>query len=102
MTHAIKFMINIPDDMKKSGRSFTVIRLHNGVAEVLEDSDTDPDTITIESDRFSVYTLTYKDEIQNIPDTGERREWTYAVIMLMSGGVLLAMLRKKKRKTADI
>ena len=63
LTNTVKFIINIPDELKKFGRNFTVIKLHNGVAEVSEDSDTDLDTITIKSDRFSVYTLAYKKEI---------------------------------------
>ncbi|MCM1536449.1 MAG: hypothetical protein NC126_11055 [Clostridium sp.] len=61
----IKIVITVPDSLKNVGsnhtRNFTVIRVHNGQAEVLTDLDSDSDTITIETNRFSIYTIAYKD-----------------------------------------
>ncbi|MDD4326934.1 MAG: InlB B-repeat-containing protein [Eubacteriales bacterium] len=94
LAHPIRFVIAIPEEYLETGRSFMVIRLHDGVAEVLEDTDDDPATVTIESDCFSVYTLAYKDAA---PGTGERGVWLSFVIMLVSlCGVILIFRRKRK------
>ena len=53
--------IAIPDDLKADGRDYAVIRIHDGVAELLEDTDDDPDTLTIATDKFSTYAIVYKD-----------------------------------------
>ncbi len=61
----IKVVLTIPDSLKntdsKQTRSYAVVRVHNNVAELLKDIDTDEDTITIETDRFSIYAIVYKD-----------------------------------------
>ncbi len=41
---------------------YSVIRVHNGTATVLRDLDSAPDTVTIETDKFSTYALTYKEK----------------------------------------
>ncbi|RHP30034.1 leucine-rich repeat protein [Lachnotalea sp. AF33-28] len=51
-------------------RSFSILRLHTGEdgtlqAQILPDLDSSPDTVTIKSDRFSVYSLIYRDQKQN-------------------------------------
>lgn len=61
----IRIVINVPDSLKntssKKTRTFAVIRVHNGNAELLTDLDNNADTITIETDRFSTYAIVYKD-----------------------------------------
>ena len=61
----IKIVITVPDSLKntdsKKTRTFAVIRVHNGNAELLTDLDNSADTITIETDRFSTYAIVYKD-----------------------------------------
>lgn len=47
-------------------RTFAVIRVHGGAAEILNDLDDSADTITIATDRFSSYTIVYRDT----PDGG--------------------------------
>ena len=55
----------VPDGLKNTDstktREFAVVRLHDGVAEVLSDGDQDESTVTVETDRFSTYVLVYKD-----------------------------------------
>lgn len=67
---ALLITIKVPDSLKntdsKRARTFAVIRVHNGVAEMLEDLDDADDTITIASDRFSSYAIVYKES-----DSGE-------------------------------
>ncbi|MCH5252047.1 MAG: Ig-like domain-containing protein [Lachnospiraceae bacterium] len=58
----IRITIQIPESLKGEGdkvRTYAVVRLHNGEATLLEDLDNDPDTITIETNRFSTYAMAY-------------------------------------------
>ena len=41
---------------------YSVIRVHGGETEVLRDLDSDSDTVTIETDKFSTYALVYKEK----------------------------------------
>ncbi len=57
----ITITITIPAEYLAENRSYSVIRVHDGVATELYDLDSDPNTITIQTDRFSVYALSYRD-----------------------------------------
>lgn len=61
----IRIVITVPDSLKNADssktRTFTIIRIHDGKAEFLSDSDNNENTITIETDRFSTYAIAYKD-----------------------------------------
>ncbi len=61
----IRVTIDVPDSLKNTDaaktRTFAVIRVHDGKAELLADLDDNADTITIETDRFSTYAVVYKD-----------------------------------------
>lgn len=60
----LRLTIDIPENLRAAGRVFTVLRLHDGQLTVLPDLDDNPDTITFETDRFSIYALAYKDNVQ--------------------------------------
>lgn len=66
----IRITIDVPDELKNTSstetREFAVIRVHNGEAVILNDLDTDEDTVTIETNRFSSYALLYRD----VPNNG--------------------------------
>lgn len=66
----IGIIIDIPDELKNTSgtetREFAVIRVHNGEAVILNDLDTDEDTITVETNLFSSYALLYRD----VPNNG--------------------------------
>lgn len=66
----IGIIIDIPDELKNLGstetREFAVIRVHNGEAVILDDLDTNEDTVTIETNLFSSYALLYRD----VPNNG--------------------------------
>lgn len=61
----IRIVIKVPDSLKNTDssktRTYAVIRVHNGSAELLTDLDNNADTITMETDRFSTYAIVYKD-----------------------------------------
>ena len=56
----LEVVVPIPEQYRKAGRKFFVIRNHNGVVDVLEDIGDDPDTITFRTDRFSEYAIAYE------------------------------------------
>ncbi len=62
---AVTVKIVIPEALRETGREYAVIRIHNGTAHVLKDLDSDADTITFATDRFSVYAFVCKDKDVN-------------------------------------
>lgn len=62
----LRLTFDIPEEYQKENRQFQVIRIHeeaNGSfsADTLNNLSTEPDKVTVETDRFSVYSLVYKD-----------------------------------------
>lgn len=54
---AMKVVMEIPDDIYKEGKTYTVLRVHDGQLTNLPDMDNDPKTITFMTDRFSSYSI---------------------------------------------
>ena len=58
----VKASIVIPESLWKSGRTFEIIRVHDGVATAIAGTyDENTHVFTFETDKFSTYALTYKD-----------------------------------------
>ncbi|MCR4590923.1 MAG: InlB B-repeat-containing protein [Lachnospiraceae bacterium] len=53
----MRLTMEIPEELRDSEAKFCIVRNHNGEVDVLEDLDDDPNTITIETDRFSPYAI---------------------------------------------
>ena len=64
---SLRLVIDVPEALRGQGRVYSVVRLHNGAADILKDQDSDPDTVTIDTDRFSIYALVYT--APDTPDT---------------------------------
>ena len=96
---AIKITIEIPESLRKANREFVMIRVHDGVATILKDLDTDANTITIETDRFSTYAIAYQDQDKqsNIAETEDRTVIGGYIILVGLSGMLLFINRKQKR-----
>jgi hypothetical protein len=56
----LEVVVPIPEQYRKEGRRFYIIRNHNGVVDILEDIGNDPTTITFKTDRFSEYAIAYE------------------------------------------
>ena len=109
----IKIVITVPDSLKNADssriRTFAVIRLHDGRADILTDLDGSADTITIETDRFSTYAIVYKDTANSSdddnnngngnPDTGDAAPLeVYATLAMIAGfSYLLLYFTGRKR-----
>lgn len=61
----IRIVIAVPEALRNADssktRTFAVVRVHDGRAELLADLDGSADTITIATDRFSTYAIVYQD-----------------------------------------
>ena len=91
----IRITVSVPETLLKDGRVFGLVRVHDGKAEFLKDLDTDPETITIESDKFSTYAVVYSDEQANdtLPDdenknTGFGFENSLIITMIISAATV--------------
>ncbi len=70
----VTIVIEIPQELRGADRKFSVIRVHEGEATELEDLDQDPNTVTIQTDRFSTYALVYAAQQVQQPDETEATE----------------------------
>lgn len=58
----VSFAIGVPDSIIADGRTYSVIRVHNGAAEDIGGTyDAANKTITVASDKYSTYAVVYKD-----------------------------------------
>lgn len=57
----ITITVAIPEELKAEGRTYKVIRNHNGDVKVLDTVLNEDGTISFETDRFSTYALAYAD-----------------------------------------
>ena len=66
----LRFNVNIPNELKKAGRKFYVLRLHDGSVDKLPVDENG----NFETDKFSSYMLVYEDEVETPakPDTDKK------------------------------
>lgn len=63
----LKATINIPNNLPKLAdgysRKYYIVRLHDNKVDILDTVVNDDNTLTFETDKFSTYSLVYKDEV---------------------------------------
>ena len=57
LAEPMEVIIEIPNEIYKSGKTYSVLRAHDGTLTTLPDLDNDPKTITFRTDRFSAYAI---------------------------------------------
>lgn len=71
LNEAVTVTLTVPAELLKDDRTYTVVRVHDGKAEILETAfDAQANTLTFETDRFSAYALIYKDAGNGIAGSG--------------------------------
>ena len=65
---AIKIGFAIPSSLQKAGRIYKIVRIHDGVATVLDATVDSNYNLTFETDKFSSYALVYEDKDSNVPN----------------------------------
>jgi LPXTG-motif cell wall-anchored protein len=105
----VKASIVIPESLRKSGRTFELIRVHNCVATAIAGTyDEKTHVFTFETDKFSTYALAYKDSavaggttnstLPTSPKTGDPSDasvW-YLLLIVSLGGLGFLGYSKKK------
>lgn len=112
-----KISVLVPEELRKSGRMYEIIRVHNGVATVILPAlDAESYTLTFETDQFSTYAIMYKDadqtkveeapntqvanKIQNVPATGDSFDPViWIAVMGIALLAILGMLNKRYKET---
>ena len=59
LNRPVDLLFAVPEGLDGNLYDFGVIRVHDGVAELLKDTDGDPITISVASDKFSAYAIVY-------------------------------------------
>ena len=81
LKNPITLVITVPEALRAIGREFAVVRVHEGEASVLSDLDSDPNTVTFKTDRFSTYALMYLDVTPSVVPWAHYHEagaWRYS------------------------
>ena len=74
-------------------RTYSVIRVHDGQAEIIAEGLTAKDgKITVETDKFSTYAITYTDKVATNPKTGDTVIIAVAIFTITT----IALIAKKK------
>ena len=95
----LTFSLKIPDNLvnknKKLLRTYKIVRIHNGDVETIDASyNKSKQTITFSSDKFSEFTLIYKD-IKN-PKTGDNINLYIAIAILSTIGLTTGTIYLRK------
>ena len=86
----VEVTIDVPEEFQKLSQTFYILRIHQGVASLLFDKDSDPKTITVDTDQFSTYVLMYPGKAgANTPAAQNR---TTIVIWILVGIAVVAIL----------
>ena len=94
----IRITFEVPVDLRKSGRTFEVCRVHNGETVLLPDLDNDENTVTIETDRFSTYALVYRDKA-SAPESGNPSTGiAVSLIPLVTAAAIITIAINRKKK----
>lgn len=101
-TEKLTFQVAVPEELKKEGRTFIVIRVHDGKVEELKTVEKDG-MLIFETDKFSTYALTYKDveptkpaTKPTTPNTSDMSMIAGFGIMAILSGMILVVLKKKE------
>lgn len=99
----LTFTLNIPEELIKDGRTFYVVRVHNGKAEKIE-GILENGKFTFKTDKFSTYALAYEDktveestdEKDDTPKTGVTNNIALVAIVATISLAGAVILRKRK------
>ena len=106
----VKIGFTIPTELQKSDRTYKIIRIHDGVATVLDATVDENYELTFETDRFSTYALVYKDNATDTTTTTATTSTTttvktgdntnvvpYIVLLMFAFAGLAGVYARRKR-----
>lgn len=100
----VKIGFTIPENLQKAGRTYKIVRVHNGVVEIIDATVDKNYGLTFETDKFSTYALVYFDKPAEIPtekpaeipETGDTTPIALYVTLLTLAGTSVLATRKRK------
>ena len=98
----LQISVTVPEELRRSGRTYRVLRLHDGEVTVLESSyDSATHQLTFKTDRFSTYALSYADEAT--PKTGDSSHMALwgGLTMAAACGAAYVVLHQRRKKEQD-
>lgn len=63
----VTITVTVPEKLQMSDRTYAVVQVHDGTADILEDQDSVAETITFRTNQFSSYTIIYTNQADNTP-----------------------------------
>ena len=93
----IRITFEVPEGLRAAGRTFAVLRVHDGETVLLPDLDNDENTVTIETDRFSTYALVYRDNASSAGDDNPPTGITVSLFPLLTAAAVLTVVVKLKK-----
>ncbi len=88
----IEIIFQIPKDLQSLDAQFFMLHLHDSKVDVLSDKDEENDTVTVETQSFSVYTMSYSENTSN-----NTFPWLMIVGLVLVGGVFVVVYKRKKQ-----
>ena len=86
----VKVTVTVPEELRNTNpnikRTFYVVRVHEGKTEILGEST--GDTVSFETDKFSTYSLTYKDSDNTVAGS---LAWLWIVIAIAAAATVCAV-----------
>ncbi|MCM1307150.1 MAG: leucine-rich repeat domain-containing protein [Butyrivibrio sp.] len=87
----IAVTLELPEELLGKNRSCAIIRIHDGRADILEDRDDNPNTVTVETDLFSTYAIVFYEERTPVA-TGVKSAAALCVALGVCALLMLALL----------
>ena len=89
----IEIVVGIPDELQSDGRTYYIARCHEGEYALLDDLDSEPDTITIKTELFSTYAIAYRQGSGTDADgvNGFLASLSWGAVALWSMGILVML-----------
>ncbi|MCM1120297.1 MAG: InlB B-repeat-containing protein [bacterium] len=108
----IEIIIGIPEKLQEKGRTYYIIRAHDGVSAFMNDMDDEPSTITVSTDLFSSYAIAYVQTERTGHKCGLCHicptflgicyfVWLAIIILIMIAAIILLRKRKEEQETED-
>lgn len=106
----ITYTLTLPSNLKAEGKTFYVIRLHDGKADKLATTLNSDGTLSFSTDRFSTYALVYEENVEinstdnleknptNVKTSDENQTilWISIASLALVSGIVLILDKKRK------
>jgi len=66
LSETLTFTVNIPEGIDTEGKTFVIIRVHNGEVTILDTVMNEDGTLSFETDKFSTYAIAYREFVNKV------------------------------------